>query len=245
MDWKINPSIRVALKTWSTLHLEIHEQQLANGCCAWAGSTHRVWSVWHGPCASMSWASLPPSMDGWGAFSTNRSGTFLVSGKDVTCTCSPSWIQASNATNSDLCSCWSHHLAGLLIMGLLLSDGLNMLRSGQFRQTVMQTALHAWKHYKSDESWLTPLLTPLKEDSALYNPKNVLFLIQAKLLVLVGFFLLVNGWFITTYRNALCPSLSLHSSLSHKQIRVVGGSLFDIKAPYASLNLTRGSRNYW
>lgn len=32
MDWKINPSIRVALKTPRTLQLEVHEQQLANGC---------------------------------------------------------------------------------------------------------------------------------------------------------------------------------------------------------------------
>ena len=70
---------------------------------------------------------------------------------------------------------------------------------------MMQSALHWANVYMStdgnttnlsDASWLTPLLTLLKDDFAIWNPKNSLFLIQERLLVLIFF---PSEWLIYNY----------------------------------------------
>lgn len=80
-------------------------------------------------------ASLSPSV--WGTFGTTEPVAFLEPGKDATYALSPTRMQVSNATNSDLQffilffyfpSCLSGHLAGPLTMGLLPSDGFDILR---------------------------------------------------------------------------------------------------------------------
>lgn len=203
MDWKINPSIRVALKTLRTLQLEIHEQQLANGCRALARSARGVRSVWRGLWAPTSRASLPPSTPGWAAFGTNGTWAFPESSKDITCALSPSRIQASKATNSDL----QLYFPQLFVQpsSWPVDDGFAyvqrtwhaQLGTVQIEKDANSPVLgrclceHSWKHYRSlyDESFsvMTPLLTPLREGFAICNPKTAVFLIQGRLLVLFFF----------------------------------------------------------
>lgn len=106
------------------------------------------------------------------------------------------------------------HSVGPSTMGVLLWGGLSYRL---FKWTTTPTALCWVSVCKStsgnatdlcNKSWVTPLL---KEH---LQPPNALFLTHRRLLLLVIF--LVNGWFITTCGNALCPSLILCSLLTHK-----------------------------
>lgn len=58
MDWKINPSIKLALKILCILQLEIREQQPANGCRA-AAQTACEYQCGKDQ-GSVIWASLSP-----------------------------------------------------------------------------------------------------------------------------------------------------------------------------------------
>lgn len=59
MDWKINPSIKLALKILCILQLEIREQQPANGCRA-AAQTACEYQQCGKDQGSVIWASLSP-----------------------------------------------------------------------------------------------------------------------------------------------------------------------------------------
>lgn len=155
---------------------------------ALARSARGVRSVWRGPWAPTSWAPLPPRAAGRGDFGTNGPGAFLESGKDVTCALSPSQIQASNAANSDL---WLY-FPGLFVppSSWPAADGFASIkwtwraqlgtaqRDNDANRPALGWCLHecSCKHYESlhDESRLTPLLTPLKEDFTICNPQNTL-----------------------------------------------------------------------
>lgn len=189
----------MALKTPRTLQLEIHEQQLANGCF---GSERPRGTIGLARAVGSHELGSTAAPRGWtGAFGTNGPGAFLESGKDVTCALSPSRIQASNAANSDL----RLYFPGLFVppsswpaaggFASIKWTWRAQLGTAQIDNDANCPAL-GWclhecscKHYKSlhDESRLTPLLTPLKEDCAICNPKTTLFLIQGRLLVLIFF----------------------------------------------------------
>lgn len=156
-------------------------------------------------------ASLLPSVGG--TFGTTEPVAFLEPGKDATYALSPTRMQVSNATNSDL-QFFIFFLPQFFVWpsSWPTDNGFTSIGWAWHTQIVQtdndanSTALGLGESTcgnatnLSDESWVTPLL---KEHCHLWPPKCSLPHTQQAASTHFYYFFLVNGWFITTYRNTV------------------------------------------